>query len=144
MQIGLSTFLAVLLKDMRLCLSAQINWSVFYSQSTVLVTLMLPYTKLRPVSDLTTLDTPSDDVIVNCLHECFMTDNIYTGVRTSTLVIVNPHKYVSSNTDSVLHNYAAEYRDTTPGRIPLPPHIFQLANNAYYHIKCVHHGCTPH
>ena len=107
MQIGLSAFLAVLLEDMRLCLLARINWSVFYSQSTVLVTLTLPHTKLRPVSDLTTLDTPSDNIIVNCLHERFMTDNIYTGVRMSTLVIVNPHKYVSSNTDSVLHNYAA-------------------------------------
>ena len=109
---------------------------------------------LESVSDLTTLNTPSDDVIVNCLRERFMSDNIYTGVSTSALVVVNPHKYVSSNADSVLHNYAAEYRDTTPGRIPLPPHIFQLANNAYYHMRrtgqdqsmlfrCVHRGCTP-
>ena len=59
-----------------------------------------------------------------------MSNNIYTGVCMSTLVIVNPHKYISSNADSVLHNYAAEYRDTTPGRIPLLPHIFQLTNNA--------------
>ncbi|KIM66094.1 hypothetical protein SCLCIDRAFT_1155370, partial [Scleroderma citrinum Foug A] len=64
-----------------------------------------------------------------------MSDNIYTGICTSALIIVNPHKYVSSNADSVLHNYAAEYRDTTPGRIPLPPHIFQLANNSYYHMR---------
>ena len=45
----------------------------------------------------------------------------------------------------------AECRDA---RIPLPPHIFQLTNNAYYHMRqtgqgqsmlfrCVHHRCTP-
>ena len=73
-------------------------------------------------SDLTSLYTLSDSVIVNCLHEHFMLDNIYTGIRTA-LVVVNPHKY------------AAEYRDITPGRVPLPPHIFQLANNAYYHMR---------
>ena len=73
-------------------------------------------------SHLTSLDTLSDDVIVNCLRERFMSDNIYTGIRTA-LVVVNPHKY------------AAEYRDITPGRVPLPPHIFQLANNAYYHMR---------
>ncbi|KIM69907.1 hypothetical protein SCLCIDRAFT_1160112, partial [Scleroderma citrinum Foug A] len=47
----------------------------------------------------------------------------------------NPHECVSSNADVVLHEYAAEYRDTTPGRIPLPPHVFQLATNAYYHMR---------
>ena len=73
-------------------------------------------------SDLTSLYTLSDGVIANCLRERFMSDNIYTGIRT-TLVVVNPHKY------------AAEYRDITPGRVPLPPHIFQLANNAYYHMR---------
>ncbi|KAJ7506253.1 P-loop containing nucleoside triphosphate hydrolase protein, partial [Mycena galericulata] len=35
----------------------------------------------------------------------------------------------------VMHQYAAEYRDMSEHRDPLPPHIFQLANNAYYHMK---------
>ena len=51
-------------------------------------------------------------------------------------MVVNPHKYVSSSVDSVLHKYAAEDRDATPGRVPLPPHIFPLiANDAYYHMR---------
>ncbi|KAL4248592.1 TRAFAC class myosin-kinesin ATPase superfamily protein [Abortiporus biennis] len=91
--------------------------------------------RLEAVNDLATLSPVSDDIIVACIRERFMADNIYTNIGSSALVAVNPHKYVSSNADSVLHKYAAEYRDTSPGKIPLPPHIFQLANNAYYHMR---------
>ncbi|KAI6016047.1 hypothetical protein PISMIDRAFT_636827, partial [Pisolithus microcarpus 441] len=45
------------------------------------------------------------------------------------------HKYISSNADSVLHKYAAEYRDTSPGKSRLRPHVFQLTSNAYYHMQ---------
>ncbi|KAF8549445.1 P-loop containing nucleoside triphosphate hydrolase protein [Imleria badia] len=65
-----------------------------------------------------------------------MSDTIYTNIGSSALVAVNPHKYVASNVDSLLQKYAAYYRDTTENKTPLPPHIFQLANNAYYHMRC--------
>lgn len=91
--------------------------------------------QLEAVTDLATLPSVSDDIIVACIRERFMADNIYTNVGTSALVAVNPHKYVSSNSDAVLQKYAAEYRDTSPSKTPLPPHIFQLANNAYYHMR---------
>ena len=91
--------------------------------------------RLEAVDDLATLSPISDDIIVSCLRERFMADTIYTSIGSSALVAVNPHKYVPSNSDSVLHKYAAEYRDTTATRTPLPPHIFQLANNAYYHMR---------
>ncbi|KAI0791459.1 glycosyltransferase family 2 protein [Irpex lacteus] len=74
--------------------------------------------------DLATLPSVSDDIIVSCLRERFMADTIYTNM--------DP---LLSNSDAVLHKYAAEYRDTTPGKVLLPPHIFQLANNAYYHMR---------
>lgn len=64
-----------------------------------------------------------------------MNENIYTSVGTSGIVAVNPHKYVPSNADSVLMKYAAEYRDSSEHKEALPPHIFQLANNAYYHMR---------
>lgn len=91
--------------------------------------------QLESVTDLTTLPDVSDDTIVSCLRERFLTDNIYTAINSSALVAVNPHKYVPSNADSVLFKYAAEYRDTSDQKTPLPPHIFQLANNAYYHMR---------
>jgi chitin synthase len=91
--------------------------------------------QLENVIDLTTLPDASDDIIVSCLRERFLTDNIYTAINSSALVAINPHKYVPSNADSVLFKYAAEYRSTSEQKTPLPPHIFQLANNAYYHMR---------
>lgn len=91
--------------------------------------------RLEAVTDLSKLSPVNDDVIVACLRERFMSDLIYTGAGSSGLVALNPHKYVSSNADSVLQQYAAEYRDTSGHSERLPPHIFQLANNAYYHMR---------
>lgn len=98
-------------------------------------TTMSAHQRMEAVTDLTNLSQVSDDVIVACLRERFMSDNIYTNIGSSTLVALNPHKYVSSNADSILHKYAAEYRDTSEHKQALPPHIFQMANNAYYHMK---------
>ena len=91
--------------------------------------------RLEEVTDLAALSPISDDIIVSCLRERFMADIIYTNVGSSAIVAVNPHKYVPSNADSVLQKYAAEYRDTSPMKVPMPPHVFQLANNTYYHMR---------
>jgi chitin synthase len=91
--------------------------------------------RLEAVTNLSTLSPVSDDIIVSCIRERFMSDQIYTSVGTSALVAVNPHKYVSSNADSVMHKYAVEYRDSSERKEILPHHIFQLANNAYYHMR---------
>ena len=91
--------------------------------------------RLENTSDIATLQTVSDDIIVSCLRERFLSDNIYTNVGTSALVAVNPHKYVGSNADSILMKYASDYRNTSEDHETQPPHIFQLANNAYYHMR---------
>ncbi|KAK0460456.1 glycosyltransferase family 2 protein [Desarmillaria tabescens] len=91
--------------------------------------------RLEAVTDLSKLSPISDDIIVACLRERFMNDNVYTAVGTSALVALNPHKYIPSNSDSVMQKYAAEYRDTSQNQEPMPPHIFQMANNAYYHMR---------
>lgn len=96
---------------------------------------MSAHKRLEATTDLATISTISDDLIVACLRERFMADNVYTSVGTSALVALNPHKYVSSNADSIMQKYAAEYRDTAGHNEKLPPHIFQLANNAYYHMR---------
>ncbi|KAG8895612.1 hypothetical protein FRB99_000429, partial [Tulasnella sp. 403] len=92
-------------------------------------------TRLDTVSDLAALSSISDDIIVACLRERFLQDNIYTNLGSSALVAVNPHKYVTSNADSVLMQYCAEYRDTAEEKTYKPPHVFQLASNAYYHMR---------
>ncbi|KAJ7203401.1 P-loop containing nucleoside triphosphate hydrolase protein [Mycena rebaudengoi] len=91
--------------------------------------------RMEAVTDLAALSSLSDDVIVACLRERFMADTIYTNIGTSGLVAVNPHKYVSTNADSVMHKYAPEYCDSKEDKETLPPHIFQLANNTYYHMR---------
>lgn len=91
--------------------------------------------KLENVTDLTTLTSISDDIIVACLRERFLAGIIYTGIGSSALVAVNPYKYVPSTADSVLMQYAMEYRDAAEEKTYLDPHIFQLANNAYYHMR---------
>lgn len=47
------------------------------------------------------------------IDERFMSDNIHAGIPASTLVVVNLCKYVSSNTNSVLHNYPADLHALT-------------------------------
>ncbi|KAH9984858.1 glycosyltransferase family 2 protein [Russula vinacea] len=91
--------------------------------------------RLEAVNDLVTLSPLSDDSIVSCIRERFLSDTIYTGISRSALVAVNPHKFVATNADSVLHKYAAEHRSISDQKEPLPPHIFQLANDAYYHMR---------
>ncbi|KAJ7490013.1 hypothetical protein B0H11DRAFT_2229526 [Mycena galericulata] len=78
--------------------------------------------QMEAVMDLAGLSFVSDDVIVACFRERFLSDTIYINLSTPALVALNPQ-------------YAAAYRDTGEHKAPLPPHIFQLANNAYYHMK---------
>ncbi|PPQ79006.1 hypothetical protein CVT25_002315 [Psilocybe cyanescens] len=96
---------------------------------------MSVHQRLEAATDLSKLSPISDDIIVACLRERFMTDTIYTNIGTSGLVALNPHKYVASTSDALLHKYAAEYRDSSEHQDRLPPHIFQTANNAYYHMR---------
>lgn len=91
--------------------------------------------RLEAATDLCSLSPVSDDIIVACLRERFMADSIYTGVGTTGVVSLNPHKYLSSTSDAVLQKYAAAYRNTSEQKEELPPHIFQIANNAYYHMR---------
>ena len=90
--------------------------------------------KLDNVVDLSQLSNATDDSIVACLRERFLKDSAYTRVGPSAIVAVNPHKYVASNSDTVLVSYAQEYRDTS-SKIYKEPHVFQLANNAYYNMR---------
>jgi|SRR5258706_527816 len=91
--------------------------------------------KLDNVVNLSQLSNVTDDSIVACLRERFLKDSTYTRVGSSAIVAVNPHKYVASNSDTVLVSYAQEYRDTSATKIYKEPHVFQLANNAYYNMQ---------
>lgn len=70
-----------------------------------------------------------------CLCERFMTNNIYTSIRSPTLATINPHKYTASNTNSILQKYTTDYQDMAENKASFSPHIFQLSNNTYYHMR---------
>jgi hypothetical protein len=72
-----------------------------------------------------------------------MIDNIYTRISSSALVAVNPHKYVPTNSDSVMHKYAAEYRDTSVGKEALPPHISISESHILPHAKNIAGSICP-
>jgi chitin synthase len=91
--------------------------------------------KLEAVSDLSKLQNVTEDMFFACLRERFLKDIIYTSLGSSALIAVNPHKYVTCNSDASLATYAHEYRDTSPAKVLNPPHIFQLANNTYYNMR---------
>lgn len=91
---------------------------------------------LEGLQDLSRLEPPTEDAIVACLRERYMADTIYTRIGPSVLVAFNPHKHVSSSSDSIMQGYISEYYSTsTQEQDPLPPHIFQLACNAFYDMK---------
>jgi len=92
-------------------------------------TILWYYQRLESVNDLTTLSPLSDDAIISCIRERSLSDTIYMGISRSALVNINPHKFMASNANSALHKYTAEHHSTSNDKEPLPPHIFQLAND---------------
>ena len=67
-----------------------------------------------------------------------MTDAIYsTPASDPPLSSPSTLTNMSPQTQTQLHiqKYTSDYRDTSENKAPLPPHIFQLTNNAYYHMS---------
>jgi chitin synthase len=62
-------------------------------------------------------------------------DLIYTSLGPASLVAINPHKFVHTNSDATLATYGQDYRNTEDGRDVLPPHIFGLAQKAYFDMR---------
>lgn len=67
-----------------------------------------------------------------CLRDRYLLDLLYTSLGPSSLVAINPHKFIHANSDQTLSNYAQDHRNTEQGRDFLPPHVFQLAGKAYF------------
>ncbi|RIA90569.1 glycosyltransferase family 2 protein [Glomus cerebriforme] len=86
-------------------------------------------------TDLSTIQNISQDSISLTLRERYQKDNIYTRINNSALVAVNPYKTLPIFSDSTVQEYVADYKDTSGQRASLPPHAFQLASQAYLHMR---------
>ncbi|KAJ5818819.1 Myosin-1 [Penicillium riverlandense] len=80
------------------------------------------------VSDLTLLSKISNEAINDNLKLRFEHDEIYTYIG-HVLVSVNPFRDLGIYTDNVLQSYRGK------NRLETPPHVFAVAESAYYNMK---------
>ena len=80
------------------------------------------------VSDLTLLSKVSNEAINENLKKRFEGGEIYTYIG-HVLVSVNPFRDLGIYTDQVLDSYRGK------NRLEMPPHVFAIAESAYYNMK---------
>ncbi|OAA34290.1 myosin-5 [Metarhizium rileyi] len=83
------------------------------------------------VSDLTLLSKVSNEAINDNLKKRFEGAEIYTYIG-HVLVSVNPFRDLGIYTDHVLESYKGK------NRLEMPPHVFAIAESAYYNMKAYH------
>ncbi|KAJ2681985.1 hypothetical protein H4R19_007219 [Coemansia spiralis] len=59
----------------------------------------------------------------------------YTSIGDRFLIALNPNETLELQSDQAALQYVDDYRDTSPSREPLPPHIFRVAEQAYLHMR---------
>lgn len=89
------------------------------------------------VEKLSQLSNVSLDTIFSVLRDRFFSSLPYTSLSDSVLISANPFGAPGNrNSDDTLREYTKDYRETSkPNRARLPPHIFQLACNAYFYLR---------
>ncbi|KAK7205835.1 P-loop containing nucleoside triphosphate hydrolase protein [Myxozyma melibiosi] len=80
------------------------------------------------VSDLTLLSKVSEEAINENLKKRFQNGLIYTYIG-HVLISVNPFRDLGIYTDAVLESYRGK------NRLEVPPHVFAIAEAAYYQMK---------
>ncbi|KAL9101498.1 MAG: hypothetical protein Q9163_003246 [Psora crenata] len=80
------------------------------------------------VTDLTLISKISNEAINENLKKRFENAHIYTYIG-HVLVSVNPFRDLGIYTDSVLESYKGK------NRLETPPHVFAIAESAYYNMK---------
>jgi chitin synthase len=88
--------------------------------------------KKQDLVDLTHLDSIDEDNITSTLKTRFDNGSIYTKVNDSIIIAVNPYQE-HQHQESL--QYVAEYKDTSDNIGALPPHVYQLGNQAYLHMR---------
>ncbi|KAI9312902.1 chitin synthase-domain-containing protein [Dichotomocladium elegans] len=87
-------------------------------------------------TDLATLSSLTDDSLCQCLRARYETYQVYTRLGANQLVALNPGKPLALNDDQTGLEYVASYKDTdVQQRVAQPPHVFDLANRAYFYMR---------
>ncbi|KAL4070693.1 myosin class I heavy chain [Scleroderma citrinum] len=83
------------------------------------------------VSDMTLLTTISNENINENLQKRWLNAEIYTYIG-SVLISVNPFRDLGIYTEEVLQKYKGK------NRLEVPPHVFSIAESAYYNMNAYH------
>ena len=87
-------------------------------------------------SSASTTIYPSDDAILTVLQSRFRSDQPYTRVGSSNLVVVNPLKTLANVNDASAREYEERcYKDTSVQPSPLQPHLYDVAARVYLLMK---------
>ncbi|KAJ3489600.1 hypothetical protein NLI96_g2030 [Meripilus lineatus] len=83
------------------------------------------------VTDMTLLTTITNESINENLQKRWLNGDIYTYIG-SVLISVNPFKDLGIYSDEVLQRYKGK------NRLEVPPHVFSIAESAYYNMNAYH------
>ncbi|KAF8634884.1 hypothetical protein AX15_000638 [Amanita polypyramis BW_CC] len=83
------------------------------------------------VTDMTLLTTISNESVNENLQKRWTNGEIYTYIG-NVLISVNPFRDLGIYTDEVLQRYRGK------NRLEVPPHVFSIAESAYYNMNAYH------
>jgi chitin synthase len=88
------------------------------------------------INDLCSInqDIITEDIIVQQLRSRYESNLLYTRISDGVLIAMN--NFTGGLQQDLGLEYVAEYKNTSNNHdTPLPPHIFQLVNGAYLHMR---------
>lgn len=87
------------------------------------------------ITDLTQLSNADSETIASCIRSRYETFKIYTNIGSRHLIVVNPLKDLAINDDQTSLEYVAAYKDASGASSLLDPHLFDLVNRVYFHMR---------
>lgn len=94
------------------------------------------------INDLASVDSLTDKQLTDILHQKFLNYSVYSDIGACHLVAVNPFKELAQNDAQTSDDYVTSYKDSTttatsthPIISKLNPHVFELVNRAYFHMR---------
>ncbi|ORE10382.1 hypothetical protein BCV72DRAFT_26401 [Rhizopus microsporus var. microsporus] len=85
--------------------------------------------------DVSTLSNTSSESITSCLRSRYNELKIYTNVGSRHIIALNPLKELPMNDDQASLEYVAAYKDATGHKQTPDPHLFDLINRTYFHMR---------